>query len=734
MIKYKFYGTRGSYPIDGEDYLEYGGATSCIVLNNDKTTIMLDCGSGASSAVDDLKNVNVLHLFISHLHLDHISSFPALAGAFSNRKIHVYGKNVELIKNSLNTLMGKPLWPVNFCENCVIFHELNDVEEIENIKVTHMKSNHPDECMLYRFDDGDNCVVSAFDFNHADGYDLKLIDFARDADVLIYDGMFSKEEYESKSDWGHSTAEDGARIAIEANVKKLIITHFGKYSDDELSYREESLRKEYPFLSFARIGKHKDKFKKVLEIGTTLTSGKDSNLILETIIRGAMDITGADGGTLYLLKDDELHFEIMITKSKNFYRGLNGEEIDLPPVKLTIKNVCAASVIQRKTINIPDVYNNEEYDFSGPRNYDKLNNYKTTSALVVPMTNDYDEIIGVIQLINASDENGDVISFDIEDENIIEALSSQAAITLTNVNYANQINELLFGFVKVISAGIDERTPYNANHTRNMVKYAEKFLDYQKSVHGKYEVKENERREIIISIWLHDIGKLITPLSVMNKNTRLGEKLKDLENRYEKIGLLMKLDKANGKISFDEYSKLSNELNEYLTDIRRFDNQSFMSDEDKNKVNEIFNKKYIDEDGNVYPYLTDEELKCMNIVKGTLTDEERKVMEDHVVMTSKMLSGLEFPRGFKNVPFYAGAHHEYLNGKGYPNHLDAKDLPWQVRLITIIDVFEALTAKDRPYKAPMPAEKAFLILDDMVKDGQIDKDVLASFKESEAWI
>ena len=206
---------------------------------------------------------------------------------------------------------------------------------------------------------------------------------------------------------------------------------------------------------------YSNKFKKVLEIGTTLTSGKDSNLILETIIRGAMDITGADGGTLYLLKDDELHFEIMITKSKNFYRGLNGEEIDLPPVKLTIKNVCAASVIQRKTINIPDVYNNEEYDFSGPRNYDKLNNYKTTSALVVPMTNDYDEIIGVIQLINASDENGDVISFDIEDENIIEALSSQAAITLTNVNYANQINELLFGFVKVISAGIDERTPYN---------------------------------------------------------------------------------------------------------------------------------------------------------------------------------------------------------------------------------------------------------------------------------
>ena len=418
----------------------------------------------------------------------------------------------------------------------------------------------------------------------------------------------------------------------------------------------------------------------------------------------------------------------------NYYRGLEGENIDLPPVRLEISNVCAASVLLRKTINIPDVYHSDEYDFSGPRHYDKINNYKTTSALVVPMTNDYGEIIGVIQLINATDEEGNVVAFCNEDVSIIEALSSQTAITLTNIGYSNEINELLFGFVRVISTGIDQITPYNANHTRNMVKYATSFFDYEEKIKGPYYVDPVERKEILTSIWLHDIGKLITPLEVMNKNTRLGENgLGKLKNRFGRISLLLKLDLAYKKITDEEYENRLNKLNEYLSFIEKLNETDHLSDEDELKVKEIADCFYTEEDGKNKAYLNEDELDHLLIKNGTLTANERQIMEGHVTMTAKMLSGLNFPRGYENVPFYAGSHHEYLNGTGYPYHLVAEDLPWQVRFITIVDVFEALTAKDRPYKKPMLPEKAFSILYDKADLNQIDKTILDEFRKSKAW-
>ncbi|MBP5279627.1 MAG: GAF domain-containing protein, partial [Erysipelotrichaceae bacterium] len=594
--------------------------------------------------------------------------------------------------------------------------------------------NHPGGCSLFRFDNEDSSVVTAFDFNHKDGYDEKLAQFAKGANVMIYDGMFSNEEYIGKEHWGHSTPEMGAKIGLKAGVEKVYITHYGMHTDDELSEQETEIRKTYPFVSYARCGMHKSKFRKVLEVGSALSSEKDNNKLLNSIILAAMDITGADAGTLYLLEDEVLKFRIMITRSKNYYKGLDGEKIDMPPVKLDISNVCAASVIERKTINIPDVYRSDQYDFSGPRNYDKINNYKTTSALVVPMTNDYNEVIGVIQLINATDAEGNVIAFSNEDVSIIEALSSQTAITLTNIGYANQINELLFGFVRVIVAGIDQITPYNANHTRNMVKYGALFFDYQEKINGPYEVDLAHKREILASIWLHDIGKLITPLEVMNKNTRLGENgLERLENRFGRISLLLKLDLVSGKLSEKEYEERKNKVDEYLSFIERLNSSDRLSDEDEAMVKEIAGCSYTEENGDVRPYLDEDEIEHLLIRNGTLTAGERQIMEGHVSMTSKMLSGLEFPRGFKNVPFFAGSHHEYLNGKGYPNHLTAEDLPWQVRLITIIDVFEALTAKDRPYKEPMLPEKAFAILYEKADLGQIDREILDQFRDSKVW-
>ncbi len=471
----------------------------------------------------------------------------------------------------------------------------------------------------------------------------------------------------------------------------------------------------------------------LLEIGALLAAEKDHERLLELILRKAMEVADADAGTLYSLTANELRFRIMITKSMGFFKGGKGDPIDLPPVRLTPENVCAAAVLERKLINVPDVYASDSYDFSGPRRYDSMTGYKTTSVLVVPMENDVGEVIGVLQLINAQDENGAVVPFASDEEQVLSSIASQAAICLTNVLYAEQITELLHGFVRVMSTAIDARSPYNANHTRNMARYAGRFFDYEDRVGGKYALPPEKREELILSVWLHDIGKLVTPAEVMDKGTRLGAHLRHLEDRFRRAMLLIKLARAEGTITKEDADHAISELSDDLEFVRRIDGGGFLNDDDYARVLALREKTYREEDGSDVALLTDEEFVCLSIRKGTLTDAEREIMQQHVVMTAKMLSGLRFPHVYEHIPQWAGSHHEYLDGKGYPAHLSGEAIPWQVRFLTILDIFEALTARDRPYKPPMPAERAFGILSSMVDEGKIDGDLFREFRESRAW-
>ena len=477
---------------------------------------------------------------------------------------------------------------------------------------------------------------------------------------------------------------------------------------------------------------NKDKLHILLDIGTQLSSEKDYDKLLEHIIRAAMEITDADGGTLYIYSNGCLEFKIMITESMHIFRGGKGDPVGLPPVKLTHENVCAAAVIDRKVINIPDVYDSDKFDFSGPRNYDAMTGYKTKSALVCPMENDHGEIIGVLQLINATSD-GKIVPFSKSDEEIIASLASEAAVTLTNMNYSNQVTDLLYGFVRVISTGIDARTPYNANHTRNMVRYAERFFDFERENGGKWYAEGDEKLEILMGIWLHDIGKLTTPLEIMDKESRLGVHTEVVFERFARISLLNRLDHAEGRIDDEEYKKRDEKLKDYTEFVRRVNKAGYVDDKTIEKVNALRAETYTDVDGSVHNFIDDVEKEQLSIRKGTLTDKERQIMQDHVVMTSKMLSVLNFPKKFEHVRLWSESHHEMLNGSGYPNHLTAEEIPWQVRFISIVDIFEALTARDRPYKAQMPIDKAFDILDSMVRDGQIDGEILDEFRKSRSW-
>ncbi len=471
---------------------------------------------------------------------------------------------------------------------------------------------------------------------------------------------------------------------------------------------------------------------KILETGVMLSAEQDYNKLLEQVLICVMDIAHCDAGTLYILEDDCLHFRIMRNKTLHTFSGRNGKEPDIPPVPLEAGNVCARSLIENKTIRIDDV---SESGYTGPTAYDAITGYHTQSMLVVPMIGRDGEKIGVLQLINAQDAEGNVCPFAPEMTLVLESIASQAALTIRNARYTTQIRDLLQAFVRVMSGAIDERTPYNGNHTRHMAQYGRRFLDYLDQM-GAMNLDEDHKEEILMSIWLHDIGKMVTPLRVMNKMRRLyPEQVKAIQNRMERIRLLSRIRFLEGEMIRPEYEALMERTKWAGVVVQRANNAGFQTPETLQELREIRALRYQDEDGNLQNWLSAEEMDLLSIRKGTLSAAERRIMEEHVNVTDRLLAQMPFPPKLSHVRQWASEHHELLNGSGYPNGLSGDAIPKEVRIITILDVFDALVASDRPYKQGMPIARALNILEEMAnKEGKLDPELTDLFIKSRCWI
>lgn len=466
--------------------------------------------------------------------------------------------------------------------------------------------------------------------------------------------------------------------------------------------------------------------KKILNIGIKLSTEKNRDHLLAFILESGMDITHCDASTLYLLEDGMLHFKIMKTLSQNISRGADGEPIDeMPPVPMTERNVCSYAALHRAIVNIPDVYNDTSFDFSGPKQYDALTGYHTQSLLVIPIENNEDELIGVLQLLNAMDENGAVIPFDTEYEIIIRSLGAQAAIEMTNLKYVQDVKRQLRSFVEAMSTAIDERTPYNGSHTRKVAEYAGMIADYINELHDLGQCDEyfdeNRKDKLELAALLHDIGKMVVPLSVMNRATRLEREIGNLETRFQLLEAYYTMDCMKGRIDGEECEKQVRYLRESMDFIHAVDGKGFLSDEDCERIRELGTRRYIDAAGRELAYLTPQELERLSIRKGTLTAGDRRQMENHVVMTEKILGKVWFNKNYEDIPRWASSHHELLDGSGYPRHLKGDALELETRMITVADVYDALTARDRPYKKPVSQEKALGILKEMADEGKLDE-------------
>jgi HD-GYP domain-containing protein (c-di-GMP phosphodiesterase class II) len=499
-------------------------------------------------------------------------------------------------------------------------------------------------------------------------------------------------------------------------------------------------------------------------IGASLSAERDINRLLETILTAAKSITRADGGTLYRVTDDRtLRFEIMRTSSLKYYHGgTTGSPVPFYPIQLykdgkpNHSMIAAYVALTGKTVNIPDAYTAEGFDFSGTRAFDSKTGYRSKSFLTVPMRNHDNEIIGVLQLINAHDQSsGEIIPFSPPDQRLAESLASQAAIALTNRMLINQLEELFESFINLINSAIDEKSPYTGGHCQRVpmltMMLAEAASEANEGPLAEFKMSEKDRYELKIAGLLHDCGKVTTPVHVVDKATKLEtifDRIHLLETRFEvlKRDAEIELLKAKAGLAARSAPRVEIEAAEarYRDRVRQLnEDRSFlracniggesMRKEDMERVRTIARYRWTDSAGHEANFLTEDELKNLTIRSGTLTAEERQVINHHIVATIRMLESLPWPKHLKNVPEYAGGHHERMDGKGYPRGLTRDQMSVQARVMGIADIFEALTAKDRPYKRGKTLSESLDILGRFKLDGHVDPDLFDIFVRNKVY-
>lgn len=500
-------------------------------------------------------------------------------------------------------------------------------------------------------------------------------------------------------------------------------------------------------------------------IGVALSAERNNQRLLEMILLGVKEITNADGGTLYTVTDDaRLKFEIMRTQTLDIAMGgTTGKEIPFPPLPLYLADgtpnlnmVAAYAVLNDRTVNIPDAYEAEGFDFSGTRKFDESTGYRSKSFLTIPMKNHENEIIGVLQLINAIDpETNEIVTFSPANQQLVESLASQAAVALTNHNLIEGLKDLFEAFIELIADAIDEKSPYTGGHCQRVPELTMMLADAANRTRvgplKDFSMSEKDIYELRIAAWLHDCGKVTTPESVMDKPTKLStifDRIHLVEQRFELLkkqaecDMLRKqleamksgqsLDAAKLDIQLAAFKQQLDEDRDFLCNANI--GGEFMTPEHQQRVRDIAAYTLLDAEGKPTNLLTENETYNLNIARGTLTSEERTIINNHIVVTINMLESLPYPKDLRRVPEYAGGHHERMDGKGYPRGLTREQMSVPARVMGIADIFEALTSRDRPYKKAKTLSESLNILGKMKLDNHIDPDLFDVFIREKVYL
>lgn len=603
--------------------------------------------------------------------------------------------------------------------------------------------------------------------------------------------------------------------ALEARVRQA-----GADADDPIVWpRDDAVGRIVDALNIIRRQRAEARRMRTLLIdaGIQMSAERHLDRLFETILQAARSIYNADGGTLYIVDDeaDALKFAVILNSSLGLHSGgSSGQEIPFPPLPLhdaegapNHRNIATHAALTGRIVNIPDAYASDLYDFTGPRRFDEAHAYRSTSFLAVPLRNRLGQLVGVLQLINATDPGtGTVVPFGADKESFVEALAVQAGVSLENSLLLQAQRRLLDSFIELIAAAIDSKSPYTGGHCARVPELtkmiAQAACEADDGPLKDFALTDDEWYELHIAGWLHDCGKVTSPEYVVDKATKLEtiyNRIHEIRTRFEmlwrdadlaywqgiaaagggeaaagaEVVARLATDRETTQAALrDEFAFIAtcNIGGEFMADekikrlkeigartwIRHFDDRLGLSPDEERRLEAhppadlpATELLLADKDEHVVPWpagrkpLEEDdfgmkmevpdnsfnlgEIYNLSIRRGTLTAEERYKINDHIVQTIIMLESLPFPKSLRRVPEYAGGHHEKMDGTGYPRRLTAEQMSLPARMMAIADVFEALTASDRPYKKAKTLSESIRILSFMRNDGHIDPDLFDLF-------
>src|SRR5580693_3765858 len=501
------------------------------------------------------------------------------------------------------------------------------------------------------------------------------------------------------------------------------------------------------------------------EIGVALSSQRNVSVLLTLILKKAREITGADAGSLYLVEEDAhdgRHLRFKLTQNDSFEFPF--QEFTLP---LTEDSMAGYTALRGEVLNFADAYKiPSDLPFRFNDRYDRESGYHTRSLLSLPMKNAKGEVIGVLQLINSKRDpalrlkNADDVAkyvqlFRERSVGLALSLASQAAVAYENRKLYNDIETLFEGFVSAAVTAIEQRDPTTSGHSLRVATYTQALAEAVNAAsNGPYAATHfdcEQMKEIRYAALLHDFGKVgvreevlvkakkLYPLQMELVRQRFDYIRKELEasNVRRKLQVYLERDRGDalGEIArlSEDFEQRLERIQDYLELIIEANEPTLLEHSHSRKLSEIAQQFFVDSRGSELPYLNADEMRLLSIPKGSLDASERQQIESHVLHTFNFLSQIPWTKELRGVPEIARAHHEKLNGLGYPYKLRGDQIPLPAKMMTICDIFDALTASDRPYKRAVPAERALSILEECVRANEIDAELFRLFRESRVY-
>ena len=728
--------------------------------------IVIDAGNVLNALGDEAKDIN--HIFLTHSHADHITDLPFIIETFFESReipltIYALEETIEVLKkHSFNDVIWPDFTKIKLLRNdtfSLILKpiKIDEVIKIHNYSIKAIKANHISGACGFVIKKNHQGFVISGD-THINPHIWEEINNDEEIRSLIIECSYPDKLQELAKLTKHLTPELIANELEKLTRKNLSVFYYHL----KPSYNKELLKdiKKHKLLTYnGKILKEGDvihietgsiestvlsehKFEEIMKINLAFSSQHDKNILLEDILTLTRNLTNADAGTLYIKSKDEkyLSFKVVHNNTLNIKMGGTKNNLNWPDLPIFEENgktnnemVAVVCANEKRIINIPDVYKTTKYQFDGTKDFDKSTSYHSKSMLVIPLINHDNEVIGVLQLINKI-KNGEIINFNKLDEKVIISLASQAAMALTNMQLITSLEDFIDAFVTTIAKAIDTKSPYTSDHIGKVEEIAllvAKAISDDNTIYKKIKYSENDYKQLSLAAWMHDIGKISMPEHIIDKATKL-EKIFDrihlIEQRFEVIKLNKEIEYLKNQTPRTEYENFINEINNDIEFIKRINfGGEFLSEEDIQKLENISKKVYIKNDGEIISFISEDEFYNLSIKKGTLTKEEIEIIRNHAQLSLDMISGLPFPKKYKDVLNIACNHHEKLNGLGYPRGLKAEEISLEDRIMILADIFEALTASARPYKDAMKLSKVKDILSSMANKGELDKELIDFF-------